>query len=178
MLLFHLFCNLFLGMWKNVYTQFSECYCYYIPYIFSIFYFECYNLLLDLVPKIIKHTERKKIYKCYLAISNCLKKLVWLLSFWIECGNNYQLLFFPESKFNVYLWNLRWHPNRFQTLRRCYGGIFNFLTLKIWEIDLLGTCYIHADFQTSRICRTAELEVPIPILFIYLFFALLLQTTS
>ena len=51
-------------------------------------------------------------------------------------------------------------------------GIFNFLTLKIWEIDLLGTCYIHTDFQTHSICRTAELEIPIPI-----FIALVLQTT-
>ena len=57
-------------------------------------------------------------------------------------------------------------------LRRCYWGIFNFQTMKIWEIDLLYTCYIHADFQACRICRTAELEVSIPI-----FFALLLQTT-
>ena len=52
-------------------------------------------------------------------------------------------------------------------------GIFNFLTLKIWEIDLLGTCYIHTDFQIHSICRTAELEIPIPI-----FIALVLQTTS
>ena len=73
-----------------------------------------------------------------------------------------------------YLRNLRWHHNRFQTLRRCYECIFNFATLKIWEIDLLGTSYIYADFQTCSICRTAELEVSIPILF----FALLLQTTS
>ena len=41
------------------------------------------------------------------------------------------------------------------------GDIFNFLTLKIWEIDLMGTCYIHADFQT------AELEVPSPIFLLY-----------
>ena len=116
--------------------------------------------------------EKKKI-KCYLTIPNFLKKLVWLLSFWIEYGNNYQLFFFPESKFNVYLRNLRWCHNRLQTLRRCFGCIFNFPTLKIWEIDLLGTCYIHANFQTYRICRTVELEVCIPI-----FFALLLQTTS
>ena len=116
-------------------TQFSECYCCYIPYIFSIFIFECYNLLIDLVPEITKHTEhteRKKIWaQCYLTISDFLKKLVWLLSFWIEYGNNYQLLFFPESKLNVYLCNLRWHDNRFQTLRRCYRGIFKFLTLKL-----------------------------------------------
>ena len=111
--------------------------------------------------------KEKKISKCYLAISDFLKILVWLLSFRIEYGNNYQLLFFPESKFNVYLCNLRWHHNRFQTLRRCYGGIFNFPTLNIWEIDLLGTCYIHVDFQTCRICRTAELEVSMPIFWHY-----------
>ena len=112
--------------------------------------------------------EKKKI-KCYLTIRNFLKKLVWLLSFWIEYGNNYQLFFFPESKFNVYL---RWCHNRSKTLRRCFGCIFNFPTLKIWKIDLLGTCYIHADFQTCSIGRTAELEIPIPI-----FIALVLQTT-
>ena len=68
-------------------------YCCYIPYMFSIFIkiiFECYNLLIDLVPEIIKHTERKQIWsKYYLTISNFLKKLVWLLSFWIEYGKNY-----------------------------------------------------------------------------------------
>ena len=106
---------------------------------------------------------KKKIWpKAYLTISDFLKRLVWLLSFWIEYGNNYQLLFFPESKFNVYLWNLRWHQSRFQTLTRYYRGIFNFPSLKIWKIDLLGTCYIHANFQTCRVCRTAELEVPTP----------------
>ena len=52
-------------------------------------------------------------------------------------------------------------------------GIFNFLTLKVWKIDLLGTCYIHTDFQTHSVCRTAELEIPISI-----FIALVLQTTS
>ena len=112
--------------------------------------------------------KKKDIWsKCYLIISNFLKKVVWLLSFWIEYGNNYQLFFFLESKFNVYLCNLRWSHNRFQTLRRCYGPIFNFWTLKIWEIDLLGTCYIHADFQTCNICTTAELEVAIPIFLHY-----------
>ena len=71
--------------------------------------------------------------------------------------------FLPESKFNVYLCNLRWHHNRFQTLQRCYRGIFNFPTMTIWEIDLLGTYCIHADFQTCSICRHAELETPKPI---------------
>ena len=99
---------------------------------------------------------------------------VWLLLFWIEYGNNDQLFFFLESKMNVYLCNLRWHHNRFQTLRSCYGGIFDFPTLKIWEIDPLGTCYIHANFQTCSICRTAELEILITIFF----FALVSQTTS
>ena len=41
----------------------------------------------------------------------------------------------------------------------------------MWEIDLLGSYYIHADFQTCSICVTAEVEIPIPI-----FFALVLQT--
>ena len=83
------------------------------------------------------------------------------------------IIVFPESKFNVYQCNLRWHHIRLQTLKRCYVGIINFPTSNIWEIDLLGTCYIHANFQTCRTCRTERLEVPIPI-----FFALLLQTTS
>ena len=48
----------------------------------------------------------------------------------------------------MYICNLRWHHNKFQTLSRCCRGIFNFLTLKIREIDLPGTCYIYADFQT------------------------------
>ena len=56
-------------------------------------------------------------------------------------------------------------------------SIFNVPTLKIWEIDPLGTFYIHANFQTCSICRTAELEIPIPIFFFF-FFALVLQTTS
>ena len=45
MLLFHVFCPLC--------AQFLECYCYYFPYMFLIFVkiiFECYNLLIDLVP--------------------------------------------------------------------------------------------------------------------------------
>ena len=74
--------------------------------------------------------------------------LVWLQSFWIEYGNNYQLLFFPEFKFSAYLCNLRWRQNRFQNLKKCYGGIFSFPILIIWGIDLLNTCYIYADFQT------------------------------
>ena len=55
-------------------------------------------------------------------MSNFLKKFVWLLSFWIEHDNNYQF-FSPECKFTVYLCNLSWCHNRFQTLRRCYRGI-------------------------------------------------------
>ena len=87
-------------------------------------------------------------------------------------GKNYQLFFF--SKFNVYLYNLRRHHNRFQTLRRFYWGIFNFLTLKIWEIDLLGICYISANFQTCSICRTTKLEIPIPIIYFFIFYFILL----
>ena len=75
------------------------------------------------------------------------------------------IILFPESKLNIYLCNLRWHDNRFQTLRRCYRGIFNFQTLKIWEIDFLGTRYTHTNFQTRSIYRTAELEIPIPIFY-------------
>ena len=47
-------------------------------------------------------------------------------------------------------------------------GIFNFLTLKIWEIDALGTCYIHTNFRTCSIFRTVELEMPIPIFLQYI----------
>ena len=81
--------------------------------------------------------------------------------------------FFQNLSLLYILCNLRWYYNRFKTLKRCYGGIFNSQTLKIWEIDLLGTCYIHADFQTCSICKTAELEIPIPI-----FIEPLLHTTS
>ena len=73
----------------------------------------------------------------------------------------------------MYICNLRCCHNRFQILRRYYRGIFNFPTPKIWEIGPLGTFYIHADFQTCSICRTAEVEIPIPI-----FIALVLQITS
>ena len=62
MLLSHLFLPFILRHMKKL-VQFLECYCYYIPYMSSVFIkiiFECYNLLIDLVPKIIKHTERKK----------------------------------------------------------------------------------------------------------------------
>ena len=105
----------------------------------------------------------KKRSRCYLSISKFLKTLVWLLSFWIEYGNNYQLSCLPESNFHVYLSNLRWCHKRFQILRRCYRDIFNFPILNVWEIDLLCTCYIHASFPICSICGTVELEVPIPI---------------
>ena len=51
-LLFHLFLPFILRYVKKC-AQFLEYYCYYIPYMFSIFIkivFECYNLLIDLVP--------------------------------------------------------------------------------------------------------------------------------
>ena len=95
-------------------AQFLEFYCYYMSYMFSIFIkiiFECYNLLIDLVPKIIQHTE-KKIYKSYLTILNVLKKFVWLLSFYIAYGNN----------------------NRFQTLRWCLN-IEKFGKLIPWVLN-------------------------------------------
>ena len=141
-------------MWK-MYLIFRVLLLLYSIYIFIFFIFECYSLLINLVLEIIKHAERKKIWsKFYLTISNFLKKLAWLLWFWIEYGSNYPF-FFPESKFSKI--------SDFKEMR-CYGGIFNFPTLNIWEIDLLGTSYIHANFQTCRICRTAKLEVAIPIL--------------
>ena len=62
MLLFHLF-SPFILWYEKKYPQFSESYCYNIPYMFSIFIkiiFECHNLLIDLVLYIIKHTEIKK----------------------------------------------------------------------------------------------------------------------
>ena len=115
--------------------------------------------------------ERKKIWSKYdLTISNFLKNisLVTIVLAWLWQQLSI-IVFSPESKFNVYLCNLRWWHNRSQTLRRCYWSIFSFQALKIWEIDLLDTCYIHTDFQISTICRTTELEVPIPI-FIFSFF--------
>ena len=126
MFLSHLFFPFILRYVKKC-TQFLECYCYYIPYIFSIFYFwvlQCTDKFSSWNHQ--AYWKKKKWSKCYLTTSNILKKLVWLLSCWIEYGNNCQLLFFPECKFNGCLCNLRWHHNRFQTLRRYYGGIFNF----------------------------------------------------
>ena len=170
-----LFCPLFLGMRKKC-TQFLECYCYYIPHIFN--FYQDYIWMLQFTDRFSSWNRqvcwKKKIWsKCYLTILNFHKKLVWLPSFWIEYSNNDQLFFFPESKFNVYLCILRWHHNRFQTLGRCYRDIFNFPTLKIWEIDPLGTFYIHPNYLTCSICRIAELEIPIPT-----FLALALQSTS
>ena len=123
---------------------------------FQFFIFECYNVLINLVLEIIKHTERKKKWsKCYLTTSNILKKLVWLLSFWIEYGNNCQLLFFPESKFNAYLCNLRWHHNRFQTLRRCYRGIFNF---RHWKFGKLMSWVLLTSMPIFRLVEFVELQ--------------------
>ena len=95
--------------------------------------------------------KKKTWSKYYLTISDFLKKLVWLLSFWTEYGKTYQLFFFPKSKLDIYLCNLRWRNNRFQSLRRCCSGIFNFPALKIWEIDFLGTCYTQIGFHTCSI---------------------------
>ena len=147
-LLFH-FCLPYFLMYEKKCTQFSKCYLL----LYSIYIFIFHFWILQFTDRFssLNHQaywKKKEIWsKYYLTISNFLQKLVWLLSFWIEYGNNYQLFFFAESKFNVYLCNVRCHHNRFQTLR-CYKGIFNFPTLKIWEIDLSGTCYINADFQT------------------------------
>ena len=71
---------------------------------------------------------------------------------------------------SIYVFNI--YQDYFRMLRKLYyGGIFNFLTLKICGIDILQTC---------NICRTAELEIPIPttLFFFFFFFALVLQTTS
>ena len=93
-------------MWK-MYLIFRVLLLLYSIYIFIFFIFECYSLLINLVLEIIKHAERKKIWsKFYLTISNFLKKLAWLLWFWIEYGSNY-LFFFQNLS-----------SGRFQTLRR------------------------------------------------------------
>ena len=52
MLLSHLILPFIVGYVKKC-AKFLECYSYYIPYTFSIFVkigFECYNLLIDLIP--------------------------------------------------------------------------------------------------------------------------------
>ena len=59
MFLFHLFFPVILRYVKKC-TQFSECYCYYIPYIFSIFHFRMLKSTERFVLEMIKHTERKK----------------------------------------------------------------------------------------------------------------------
>ena len=135
-MLFFSFCALFLGKWKNV-LKFRMLlisrWSFYQDYFWKLQYTDRFSSLNH------RTYRREKISKCYLIISHFHKKLVWLLSFWIEYGSNYQLLFFPESKFNVYLWNLRWCHYRFKTLRIYYRGFFNFPTSKIWKIDPLGT---------------------------------------
>ena len=74
-------CPSFLSMWKYAYTKFSECNCFYIPYIFSFFYFWMLQLTDRFNP--LNHqaySKKKNIWsKCYLTVSNFLNKLVWLL---------------------------------------------------------------------------------------------------
>ena len=125
------FCPLFLSMWKNVFS-FQNIIAI-IFHIFSIFYFR----ILQFTERFSSwnhHWKKKKWSKCYLTISNFLKKLVWLLSFWIEYRKYYQLLFFPESKFNVYLCILRSHHNRFQTLKNVTGSSLIFWHWKFGKL--------------------------------------------
>ena len=142
------FCPLFWGMWKLLLLLYSI-------YI-SIFYFwvlQCTDKFSSWNHQ--AYWKKKKWSKCYLTTSNILKKLVWLLSFWIEYGNNCQLLFFPESKFNAYLCNLRWHHNRFQTLRRCYRGIFNF---RHWKFGKLMSWVLLTSMPIFRLVEFVELQ--------------------
>ena len=63
-LLFHLFSLFIILTYVKKCTQFLESYWYNISYIFSILIkiiFDCYRLLIELVPKINKQTERKKM---------------------------------------------------------------------------------------------------------------------
>ena len=135
----------------------------YSIYVFS--FYQGYFWMLQLTDRFssINHQTywKKTISKGYLTIATFLKKLVLSTIILDGIWQWLSIFFFPESKFNVCLCNLRWRHNRFETLRRCYWGIFNFPTVKIWELDPLGTCYKHANSQTCSICRTAELEIPI-----------------
>ena len=156
MLLFHLFLPFILRYVKKR-TQFSDCYCFYIPYMFSFFYF----WMLQFTDRFssLNHQaywKKKEIWpKCYLTISNVLKKLVWLLSFWIEYGNNYQLFFFPECKFNVYLCHLRWHHNRFQTLKTCYVAS---LISRHWKFGKLISLLLVTSMPIFRLVEFVELQ--------------------
>ena len=52
---------LYSSLCEKIYSIFRILLLLYSIYIFKFFIFECYNLLMDLVPQIIKYTERKKI---------------------------------------------------------------------------------------------------------------------
>ena len=145
------FCPLFLGTWKNV-LNFQNVICFYIPYIFSFFYF----WMLQFTDRFssLNHQaywkRKKKGSKCYLTISN-FHKTVWLLPFWIGYGNNYELFVFPESKFNVYLCNLGWHHNKFQTLTRS-------LISWHWKFGKLISCVLVISMPIFRFVEFVELQ--------------------
>ena len=144
---------LFLDMWK-INSIFRILSLLYSIYVFNFYQDNFWMLQFTDRFSSLNHQaywKKKTWSKYYLTISNFLKKLVWLLSFWTEYGKTYQLFFFPKSKLDIYLWNLRWRNNRFQSLRRCCRGILNFPALKIWEIDFLGTCYTQIGFHTCSI---------------------------
>ena len=151
MLLFHLFLPFILRYVKKR-PQFSECYCFYIPYIFSFFYF----WMLQFTDRFssLNHQaywkRKKKGSKCYLTISN-FHKTVWLLPFRIGYGNNYELFVFPESKFNVYLCNLGWHHNKFQTLTRS-------LISWHWKFGKLISCVLVISMPIFRFVEFVELQ--------------------
>ena len=161
MLLFHLFLPFILRYVKKC-TQFSECYL--LLYSIYIFIFLFLNVAIYWFSSLNHQAywKKKKIWsKCYLTYQISSRIYSDYCHFGLSMAIIINYSFFQNVRL-MYICNLRRHHNRFQTLRRCHGGIFNFPTLNIWEIDLLGTSYIHVDFLTCRICRTAELEVLIP----------------
>ena len=86
---------------------------------------------------------KKKISKCSLTISNFLTKSVWLLSFWIEYGNNYQLSF-PESEFIVNLCNLI-QISYFKGMLWGHLQFYNIQVLENWSLGYLLHPFVFSD---------------------------------
>ena len=112
-----LFCPLLLGMWKNVLTFFRMLLLLYSIYVVN--FYQYYFWMLQFTDKFSSLNHLQEYWK----EKNMIYLLPYheILSFWIEYGKKYQLSFF--------LYNLRWHHNRFQTLRRYFKVNYNFLTL-------------------------------------------------
>ena len=103
----------------------------------------------------------KKIwFKCLVPYHATFSQGISLITIILDSVWQYYqfLFFFHNLLFHVYLCNLRWNHNRFQTSEMLQGASFISQYWKFGKlISLLYTCHIHANFQTCSICRTAEL---------------------